>query len=117
MKHLTVFDSEESGERKLKYCAVYNNGVGPDGQPDPETVMRFSRLPDSTKIPGVPGACSPEACVSGVIGAPCAGADDHAACDSSPGAGDGMCDACAITGGESTENEMFLILGNYYLKE
>ena len=39
------------------------------------------------------------------------GVDDDATCDSEPGAGDGWCDACAITGGESTENEMFLIPG------
>ena len=34
-----------------------------------------------------------------------------------PGAGDGLCAACPITGGESTENEMFLINGTYYLLE
>ena len=112
-----VFDSEDAAERTLRYCAVYNNGVTADGEPDPETVTRYSRLPESVFIPGVPGACTPVACASGQIGAPCAGTDDHATCDSSPGADDGMCDACAITGGESTENEMFLILGDYYVVE
>jgi hypothetical protein len=38
-------------------------------------------------------------------------------CDTSPGAGDGLCDACAITGGESTENEMFILIGQYYIDE
>lgn len=60
-------------------------------------------------------ACSPIACVAGKIGAPCDGFEDVAACDSSPGAGDGWCDACAITGGESMENEMFLLTGQYYI--
>jgi len=110
-----VFDDDAPETRTLRYCAVYNNGVGPDGEPDPETVTRRSRLPDSVNIPGVPGLCVPTACAAGSIGAPCSGENDHAACDTSPGAGDGLCDACPITGGESTENEMFLILGGYYL--
>ena len=71
-------------------------------------------MPDSVQLPGVPGKCSPVACVSGQIGAPCDGPDDDATCDSAPDADDGWCDAYAITGGESTENEMFLILGMYY---
>jgi hypothetical protein len=36
-------------------------------------------------------------------------------CDSTPGANDGSCDACSITGGESTENEMFILIGSYFL--
>ena len=88
--------------------------VGPDGEPDIETVTRYSRMPESVKLPGVPGDCSPVACVSGQIGAACDGPEDNATCDSAPGAGDGWCDACHITGGESTENEMFLMLGMYY---
>jgi hypothetical protein len=110
------FDSEDAAERTLRYCAVFNNGVGEDGGPDIDMVTRHSRMPASTEIPGVPGACSPRACVAGLIGAQCNGADDNAACDSEPGAGDGWCDACALTGGESTENEMFLILGDYYVE-
>lgn len=31
---------------------------------------------------------------------------DDAICDTSPGAGDGSCDGCSITGGVTTENEM-----------
>jgi len=50
-----------------------------------------------------------------MIGQPCNGVDDDASCDTSPGAGDGWCDACRITGGESTENEMFLPLGGYFV--
>jgi hypothetical protein len=112
-----AFDSEDAAERTLTYCAVYNNGVGADGEPDPETVTRYSRMPESVEIPGVPGACSPIACVTGQVGAACDGPEDDASCDTSSGAGDGWCDACAITGGESTENEMFLVLGGYYVVE
>jgi hypothetical protein len=110
-----VFDSADPADRVLHYCSLYNNGVSPDGSPDIETVTRYSRLPQSVFQPGVPGRCSPKACVAGKVGAPCNGVDDDAACDSSPGAGDGWCDACAITGGESTENEMFILIGSFYI--
>jgi hypothetical protein len=111
-----AFDSADAKERTLHYCSLYNNGVAEDGSPDPEAVTRLSRLPASVYVPGVPGLCKPKACAAGNIGASCAGPDDDATCDSSPGAGDGDCDACRITGGESTENEMFILLGNYYVE-
>jgi hypothetical protein len=41
--------------------------------------------------------------------------NDNHTCDSAPGANDGLCDACRITGGESTENEMFILIGSYYV--
>jgi hypothetical protein len=101
-----VFDSPDAAERELSYCATYNNGVAEDGSPDPETVTRASRMPDRT-------ACTPIACAAGRVGAACSGAADDAACDSSPGAGDGDCDACPITAGITTENEMFIVIPTY----
>ncbi|HEY8518219.1 MAG TPA: hypothetical protein VIS07_22130 [Candidatus Binatia bacterium] len=112
-----IFDSPNPAERTLRYCSLFNNGVKEDGSPDPETVTRFSRLPASVFIPGVPGRCNPVACAEGKVGAPCSGVGDDATCDTSPGAGDGFCDACRITGGESTENEMFILLGQYYVPD
>jgi hypothetical protein len=44
-------------------------------------------------------------------------AGDDAACDSSPGAGDGSCDACSITGGVTTGNEMFGAQIWYFIAE
>jgi hypothetical protein len=107
------FDAADPEERTLHFCATYNNGVAPDGSPDPEAVTRWSRVPESARRTF--GRCTPVACVTGKIGAPCNGEDDDAACDSAPGAGDGWCDACPITGGESTENEMFILLGQYFI--
>jgi hypothetical protein len=101
------FDSADVGERTLHYCGLFNNGVSEDGSPDPETVTRNSRMPEQTR-------CNPVACAEGRVGEPCAGAADDATCDTAPGAGDGRCDACAITAGATTENEMFLMLGWYY---
>jgi len=110
-----AFDSPDPKDRTLTFCGTYNNGVADDGSPDPETVTRASRVPASARLTF--GACQPVACAAGNVGAPCAGEDDDAACDSAPGAGDGLCDACRITGGESTENEMFILIGSTYIAD
>ncbi len=107
------FDSEDPEERRINFCATYNNGVNEDGSPNPDTVTRASLIPDSARLTF--GACEPEACVAGRIGAPCNGTGDDAACDSAPGAADGFCDACKITGGESTQNEMLILIGQSYI--
>ncbi len=101
-----VFNNSDPAERTLEYCATYNNGVNSDGSPNIETVTRLSRRPTNA------GACNPTACVAGRIGASCKGKDDDASCDSSPGAGDGWCDACSITAGNSSDDEMFILLGS-----
>ncbi|MBM4243193.1 MAG: hypothetical protein FJ148_05170 [Deltaproteobacteria bacterium] len=103
------FDSADAKDRTLRFCATYNNGVEDDGSPDPSTVTRLSRMPDRS-------SCTPVACTAGNVGATCNGAADDAACDSSPGAGDGECDACPITAGVTTENEMFVIVPTYIRK-
>jgi len=109
-----AFDSPDVKDRTVRYCGLYNNGVKPDGSPDVDLVTRLSLIPKGYEGE-IGGTCTPEACVAGKVGAPCGGADDDAACDSSPGAGDGHCDACPITGGESTQNEMFVLFGAYYV--
>ncbi|NQX87474.1 MAG: hypothetical protein HRT77_02310 [Halioglobus sp.] len=101
-----VFNSPDPAERTLTYCATYNNGVNADGSPNVEIVTRLSRRPENA-FP-----CRPTACVAGNVGAPCAGRDDNASCDSSPGAGDGWCDACVIQPGVSSDDEMFIALGS-----
>jgi hypothetical protein len=103
------FDAPEAAHRTLRYCATYNNGVAADGSPDTATVRRHSVTPTNG------AACSPVACVAGRIGAACGGASADAACDSTPGAGDGWCDACPITAGVTTEDEMFLVFGGYVM--
>jgi hypothetical protein len=100
-----VFNSADPQERVLEYCATYNNGVNADGSLNIDTVTRASTRPVNAR------ACEPVACVAGNIGAPCAGIDDDASCDSTPGAGNGSCDACEITAGITSDDEMFVILG------
>ena len=107
-----VFEQEARAERTLRYCATYNNGVDANGDPDPSVVKRFSEIPQNAIFGG---SCTPTHCWSGKVGEPCGGQDDHSACDSTPGAGDGLCDACTVRGGVSTEDEMFLLLGSYWV--
>ncbi|MBY0277439.1 hypothetical protein K2Z84_19075 [Candidatus Binatia bacterium] len=109
-----AFDSPDPAERTVRYCGTYNNGIKADGSPDTELVTRLSRIPASAKGQ-IGGTCKPVACTAGKVGAACNGADDDASCDSSAGAGDGECDACPITGGESTQNEMFVLFGAQYI--
>ena len=104
-----AFDSPVAADRRVTYCATYNNGVASDGSPDPATVRKRSVTPQNA------GLCLPTACTAGNVGSLCAGPTDHVTCDSFIGAGDGFCDACAITGGVSTEDEMFVLTGRSYL--
>ncbi len=120
-----VFEDEDPARRTLTYCSLYRNGVDEEGNRDPETVTRASRIqypipffgPGSTL-----GFCEPKRCVNeGRYEVECDDgianqAGDDAACDSSPGAGDGWCDACRITGGITTENEMFGAQVWYFIK-
>ena len=105
-----AFDSPTAADRTVRYCATYNNGLRPDGEPDVNLVTRASRVPPVAQQ--YIGKCTPVACVEGKVAEPCSQDTD---CDSTPGAGDGWCDACAITGGESTENEMFVLFGAMYI--
>ena len=88
-------------ERTLTYCAEYDNGFL-----DPTTVKRNSRVPSN-------GAhCRPTHCAEGNVGAPCQGAspdERDLSCASKPGAGDGFCDACTVTFGVTTDDEMFVL--------
>ena len=105
-----IFDAEDPAERTLEYCALYNNGVKRDGSPDPYTVTRRSQRPEGT-------TCTPTHCAEGRVGEPCGGVGDDAQCDTTPGQGDGFCDACAITPGVTTDDEMFVLIGGLAVYE
>jgi cysteine-rich repeat protein len=105
----------DAPDRTFTYCALYDNGHA-----NAATVKRKSTSPP-TPFPssGLGGPCAtPTGCVSGLVGAPCSGRNQtqrDRSCDSSPGAGDGFCDACILTGGVTTDDEMFVMLGSYYV--
>jgi hypothetical protein len=86
-------------ERTVTYCALYDNGVT-----NPSEVKRRSRLPTNA------ARCTPTHCAEGAVGRACTG---DRQCDSSPESGDGMCDACAVGFGISTDDEMFVLVGSY----
>jgi hypothetical protein len=84
--------------REFKYCALFDNGKA-----DPSTVRRASGQVEGAS------PCTPTHCVGGPDqGKPCGGAT---VC-----AGGGACDACALVGGYTTEDEMLEFQGTYYVK-
>lgn len=105
-----VFDAPSAAARTIRFCATFNNGLRADGSFDTELVTRLSRMPAYA-----PTRCVPTACTAGRVGAACRGAADHGRCDTSPGQGDGRCDACPIVAGETTEHEMFIMHPDFYV--
>ena len=109
--------SASAAMRTLTYCSLFDNGYS-----DPAEVKRKSTSPPTPFGAVAPGGpCQvPTGCTEGLVGAPCSGngeAARNASCDSSPGASDGLCDACRLRGGVTTEDEMFIIMGAYYVDD
>jgi hypothetical protein len=116
------FDSDVDADRTFKYCAVYDNG-----ETDPSEVRRESMKPEAQTcdfVAGIAGAaqafginimtcgCVPEerSCFGGPNQGMGCGGDDTVCGDG------GICDACAAGGGVTTEEEMFLLLGSFYVE-
>jgi hypothetical protein len=96
---LRIASDAAVGARTLTYCSLYDNGFT-----DPSTVKRSSRVPPNAS------GCYPTHCAEGAVGRPCTA---DAQCDTVSGAGDGMCDACTVTFGISTDDEMFVLIGSF----
>jgi cysteine-rich repeat protein len=112
---LLISGSAPLADRTFTYCAHYDNGM----EPNIQNVKRRSTSPpagvllDLISIGG-PCAVSQTRCIGGPHhNQLCNG--NNAACDSQPGAGDGDCDACPLTGGFRTQDEMFVMFGNYWV--
>jgi hypothetical protein len=86
-------------ERTFLLCARYDNGMA-----DHNKVKRASKMPAM----GKPCATGEPLC----IGGPNHGHSCHANSEC-PGSGD--CDACTLNGGFTSEDEMFILLGSYYI--
>jgi hypothetical protein len=124
-----ILDSPDPAQRRFKFCSIYDNGAT-----DPLEVKRNSTSPIPPQFgnlaPG--GKCyyagfggsmvdTGISCLAGPKkGQECRSDPsgewdgDNSVCDSSPGSGDGICDACPLTGGVTTDDEMFILLGSYY---
>ena len=102
-----IFDQDDPAERSFKFCAVFDNGAE-----DPSTVKRQSTSPQppfGRLAPGGPCADEELHCVGGDNqGAFCGG--DDSICT-----GGGACDACPLRGGVTTEDEMFILLGGFFV--
>jgi hypothetical protein len=98
-----ALDSALDADRTYRYCATWDNGFT-----DPADVKRASTTPPNA----IPPVCTPTHCAEGRVGEPCT---TDAGCDTTTGAGNGACDACPLWGGVSTEDEMFILLGSYYV--
>ncbi|MDX2167730.1 MAG: DUF4215 domain-containing protein [Deltaproteobacteria bacterium] len=103
-------------DRTFTFCGHYDNGSAPHF----DEVKRRSTSPPAGLIFGLPigGPCAQNQ--TRCIGGPqhnqlCNG--DNAVCDSASGAGDGDCDACPLTGGFRTQDEMFIMFGNYWVTD
>jgi hypothetical protein len=96
-------------DRTFKACAVYDNGAD-----NPLEVKRESTKPNTPacSFPLAFCGCVAEqrVCFGGDNqGEPCDG--DDSVC----GEG-GLCDACPLRGGVTTDDEMFLPLGSFYVE-
>ena len=89
------------------------------GTPDIFDVKRRSTSPPAGEIFGfrIGGPCpvSQTRCIGGPRHDQLCNGDD-AFCESAAGAGDGDCDACPLSGGFRTEDEMFVLFGNYWVE-
>ena len=112
---ILISGSAPLADRTLTYCGHYDNGKAPNIK----KVKRRSTSPPAGTIFNVVSIGGPcDVSQTRCIGGPkhdqsCDGND--AVCDSSSGAGDGDCDACPLTGGFRTQDEMFVLFGNYWL--
>jgi hypothetical protein len=109
-----ALDGADPASRRYKFCSRYDNGAT-----NPDEVKRQSTSPYAPLFGGlqsvVGGPCpdTTVACLGGPKqGQLCNG--NNSVCDSAPGLGDGVCDACPVHGGVTTEDEMFILLGLYY---
>jgi cysteine-rich repeat protein len=129
-----------ANDRRFLFCSLFDNGSSPTS-PD---VKRRSTSPTPPLPIGGPCNVHEVACMDGPhkgqpcglgtctggttpgascqgngdcsgAGAQCAFNPDDSFCDTTAGAGDGVCDACPLKGGFTTEDEMFILLGNYYV--
>jgi len=123
------YHGEDDEDRTFLFCSRYDNGSTPDSP----HVKRRSQTPMPPGLPGVPGVFDfpipPEFANAQGIGGPCPVewthcvdgdnqgllcAGDHSVCGDPANE---WCDACPARGGVTTEDEMFILLGSYYIPE
>lgn len=108
-----VLDSTSSADRSYLSCVVYDNGSTPTSPAVKQQSTSLPKPADSSVDVGGPCENNAVACMDGPQkGQLCGG--DNTFCDTTEGAGDGLCDACPVTGGYTSDDEMLLPLGYYH---
>jgi hypothetical protein len=95
-----------TNDRTIKFCSVFDNGTAAH----PDLVKRRSLSPVPTGNLPVGGPCGDDTvqCLGGTSkGQLCHGNDSEC-----PGS---TCDACPLKGGVTTEDEMFIAIGTFYI--
>jgi len=123
-----VYDSPNVEDRTFLYCSLYDNGSTDSSPP----VKSYANTPMPPGIFGFPGEILNQYGIGGPCpadkvvcsdgpnkGAACGSgttidATDHAVCGDPALA---LCDACPARGGVTTQDEMFILLGSYYIPE
>jgi hypothetical protein len=104
------YSSAAEADRTFKACAVYDNGADNSLE-----VKRESTKPNTPACDFFRASCG---CDAG--DRVCLGGDNQGqACDGDDsvcGEG-GLCDACPLLGGVTTDDEMFIPLGSYYIDD
>ena len=104
------YSSATPTDRTFKACAVYDNGAD-----YPLEVKRESTKPNTPACSFLLAACgcapAQRYCVGGDKEGDLCGGDDSVC------TGGGVCDACPLLGGVTTDDEMFIPLGSYYVDE
>jgi hypothetical protein len=103
------FSSPYPEDRTLQACAVYDNGAD-----NPLEVKRESTKPNTPACDFFLASCGCAATDRVCLG----GENEGTGCngdDSVCGEG-GLCDACPLLGGVTTDDEMFIPLGSYFVK-
>jgi len=118
---LPAFDTLDPKSRTFRYCATWDNG-----QHDPKEVRRESNKPDAETCDFL-DVFGPVARANGFELLSCGCEPEERSCFGGPNQGmlchgddavcgeGGICDACPLGGGVTTEEEMFILLGSYYV--
>ncbi|MGB5701968.1 MAG: hypothetical protein WBM48_04050 [Polyangiales bacterium] len=116
------FDSENVADRTFRYCSVWDNG-----ESNPAEVRRHSVRPEAETCVFV-NQISVLANAAGFDLLPCGCPEEERSCFGGPNEGmacngddsvcgdGGVCDACPAGPGVTTEEEMFLVLGSYFVE-
>jgi hypothetical protein len=116
------FGSSNAEDRTFKYCGLFDNGEN-----NPAEVRRESLKPDAATCDFV-ALVAPVANQRGLELFACGCEPEERSCFGGPNEGlacngddsvcgeGGVCDACPVGGGVTTEEEMFILLGSYYIK-